>query len=425
MDYGVVSPKSRGRPPGRGRAKKPNRGGPVRQIMPADRAIADACRLVDEPSRLIAEAAASAWLGEAWLEAGLSERDPEAVLILGVVGRAHTKPTAHGYAAVQALRLIAPASEVKVLDEAIELLTADFPQPRWADAEAPAPVAAYVASDPWGSEQMLLVEYGGDDPHGLLAHVTYPGGTTVQKIGILEPASAQRWNELAGEDGIPMPIAEQPIEQVLGKLAEALRRTGMLWPKHDDPDYVDLRALAAARCVTAAVTDADWLEWEPISDDARAALLDDFARDSGLPEDTVARSVADCCIDYGDGYITGGVLAWSPGEVEMFLTDWLPRKVLLDPEQRAAVPAVTRTWVQFALTRAGVEQEWIDPVVAAVDEYAEDFALAYDDDSAWGPGKQIVADLLARGVDVTDKDQMEIAIREYNAEQLARRMLDE
>jgi hypothetical protein len=420
-----MSPKSRGRPPGRGRPKKPSRGRPVRQISRADRAIADARRLVDEESQLIAESAASAWLGDAWLGADIQEHDPESMLILGVVGRVHDKPSPHGYAAICALRLIAPADNVKVLDESIAMLGEDFPDPGWVGTDPPVPVAAYIASDPWGSEQMLLVEYGGGEPHGLLTHVTYPGGTTVQRIGVLDAGSAQRWTELTKGDAVPMPITEHPVEEVLAKLAEALRHTDMFWPKHTEPDYVDLRALASARCAAAGVTDQDAPDWEPISDADRATLLDDFARDSGLPDNDANRIVADCCVDYGDGYLAGGVLAWSPGEVELFLTDWLPRKVLLDREQRAAVPAVTRAWVQFALARAGVAQRWIDPVVAAVDEHAEGFAASYDDESAWGPGKQIVADLIARGVDITDKDQMEIAIREYNAEQLARRALDE
>jgi hypothetical protein len=96
-----VSPKSRGRPPGRGRPEQPSRGRPVRQSYPAGRAIADARRLVEEDSRLIAESAASAWLGDAWRGADIQERDPESMLILGVAGRVHDKPSLHGYAAVR------------------------------------------------------------------------------------------------------------------------------------------------------------------------------------------------------------------------------------------------------------------------------------------------------------------------------------
>jgi hypothetical protein len=417
-----MSPKSRGRPKGRGRPKKPNRSGPVRQIYPADRAISEARQLVEEESRLVAESMASGWLGEVWLASGVADRDEESTLILGVVGRAHNKPTPHGYAAVRALRLVSPAADVKVLDESIAMLGEDFADPSWVATEAPRPIAAYVAADPWGSTEILLVEYAGDDPHGLLAHVVHPGGTAILRLGILDPGSAQRWDEITRDAPIPMPLVERPIDEVLTKLAAALRRTMMTWPKNDDPDYVELQALAAARVAEVTVDSADW---EPISDAERASLIDDFFGRGGLPDDDANRIVADCCVDYGDGYIDGDVLAWSPEYVELFLLDWLPRKVLLSPEDRAAVPAVTRAWVQFALDRTGVDQQWIDPVVEVVDELAEDFAAAYDDDSAWGPAKAIVGDLVARGVDVADKDQMELAIREYNAEQLANRLLEE
>jgi hypothetical protein len=420
-----VSPKSRGRPQGRGKPKKSG-GGPVRPLTAVDRAIADAEHLEDEDSRLTAEVTASAWLGDAWVKSSELERDPESKLIAGVVGRAQSRPSPRIYNALHALRLIAPAGDVSAIDDAIAALSGHSPEPGWVGTEPPVPVAAYIASDPWGADQMLLIEYGGDEPHGLLAHVTYPGGTALEEIAILDPGAAERWDELTHDEPIPMPLVSHSIREVFVKLAQALRQTDMYWPKHDDPEYVELRSLVAARCAVAGLTeDEGWPEWEGISESDRASLLHDFVRASGLPDDTVTRSVADSCIDYGDGYIGAGVLAWSPDEVALFLTDYLPRKVLLDSEQRAAVPSVTKAWVQFALARAGVEQRWIDPVAEVVDQLAEQFFEEYDDDATWGPSKQIVADLIARGVDVTDKEQLETAISEYNAEQLARRMLEE
>lgn len=340
------------------------------------------------------------------------------MLYLGVVGRAHSRPSPQGYAAVHALRLVAPTTEHTLLDESIAMLGEDFPPPAWSAAPAPQPVAAYLASDPWGSEIGLLVEYGGDEPHGLLAQVTYPGGTVVQTIGLVEPGTAQGWNDRLDQDEIPMPIAECPIEDVAGKLMAALRYSASLWPKHDDDGYIDLRALAAARCAAVLTADEDGAgpEWEPISEADEAALIDAFIRESGLPDDPATRSVASLCVDYGDGYIDGGLLAWSPGEVELFMVDLLPRKAMLDAEQGAAVPAVTRAWVQFALARAGLEQRWIEPVVAAVDEFADELVEALDDESAWGPSKQVLMELVERGVDISDLEALEAGIAAYNDE---------
>ena len=168
-----------------------------------------------------------------------------------------------------------------------------------------------------------------------------------------------------------------------------------------------------------------WPEWEPLPDAERAALIEDFVSDAGLPDDDVTRSLADLFIDYGDGYLRAGPLSWSPGAVMLFLTDWVPRKVALDAEQRAELPEALRQWLRFALTRRGVAVEWIDPVVAEVDACLPEFEEAYDDESSWGPAKAVAAELAKRDVDLDDHAAVEQAIRALNAEQLARRLIED
>ena len=64
----------------------------------------DAPSIVSEDSALEVERWASGWLGAAWSTAVLGEREPEKILHLEVVGRASTRPSPHGLAAVAALR---------------------------------------------------------------------------------------------------------------------------------------------------------------------------------------------------------------------------------------------------------------------------------------------------------------------------------
>ena len=90
-------------------------------------------------------------------------------------------------------------------------------------------------------------------------------------------------------------------------------------------------------------------------------------------------------MDYGEGYIGAGHLCWSPGEVMLLLTDWLPRKTILDADQRTALPDVLRQWLRFALTQRGIDPDWIGPVVEAVDAYLAIFRDAFDDDNRLGP----------------------------------------
>jgi hypothetical protein len=114
-----------------------------------------------------------------------------------------------------------------------------------------------------------------------------------------------------------------------------------------------------------------------------------------------------------------------PDWVGIFLTDWLPRKTFLDPDQRAALPETLRRWLDFALRRRGVDPRWIEPVLAAVDTFLPEFLAALDDESSWGPAKQIAAELTARGVDPTDKAAVDAAIGELNAARLAQRLIEE
>lgn len=82
-----------------------------------------------------------------------------------------------------------------------------------------------------------------------------------------------------------------------------------------------------------------------------------------------------------------------------------------------------RRWLTFALTQQGIDRQWISPVVDAVDTFLPEFHDAFDDETTWGPAKQVAAALTERGVDLTDRHAVDDAIRQLNAEQLAHRLL--
>jgi hypothetical protein len=244
----------------------------------------------------------------------------------------------------------------------------------------------------------------------------------VEKLALLKPGAAAAWEQLRDSGEVPMPIVECPVADTLAELAHALRITDMTLPRQDDEDFVDLRALAWSRCRTYL---PEWSAQQPLGDADRDRLVDDFAADTTDADETVVRSLGEMFLDYGEGYMTSGPLCWSPAWVGLFLTDWLPRKAVLDAAQRAALPEMLRRWIRFALLRRGVAVEWITPVVEAVDTYLSEFTEAFDDTAAWGPAKQIAAELTARGVDLSDPETVDEAVRALNAERLARRLTGE
>jgi hypothetical protein len=256
-----------------------------------------------------------------------------------------------------------------------------------------------------------------------MAYIGEVGGTLVDKLALLEPQAAHAWEGTRGEGEVPMPLVEQDAGEVLADLAAALRLTDMTWPRQDDEDVVGLRALAWARCRDHL---PDWPEHRPLAVGERARVLDAF-RQVGAPvaeEAGTVRSLAELFLDYAENYLSRGPLCWSPGQVAVFLGDWLPRKTVLDQAHRTLLPDTLKRWVTFALTERGVPKPWIAPVVAAVEAHVPAFRAAFDDEEAWGPAQQVAAALAARGVDLTDHDAVEDAVRALNAERLARQLMD-
>jgi hypothetical protein len=409
-------PKSRGRYTGR-RAKKSVRRSP-RPVHPGDRVLRSATELTERGDLLFAEVWASGWLGEAWLNAALGDREAEQLRCTQVCARACASPSPHALAAVCAFARVAPPSEAGLLRETIDILTRTQPPPSWQPSPW-TPVAAWRATDVWDSERVLFIDFDGPTPHTLLAEIRRAGGIGVGKLALLEPGAAASWDSLREDDEAPMPLASAEVGDVLAELADALRSTDMTWPRNDDDDFVDHRALVWSRCRDHL---PEWPEHVGLTDTERDDLLDRFTHD--VDDDLVTRSLADLFLDYGEGYIISGPLHWSPTEVMLLLTDWLPRKAVLDPEQRAALAETLRRWVRFALTERAVDPAWIAPVIEAVDTFAPEFEAAFDDHTSWGPAKQIAAALTERGVDLTDREAVDQAVRALNAENLARRLID-
>lgn len=377
---------------------------------------------------LDAERLASGWLGDAWSAASLGDREPEKTLCLEVADRASTNPSPHGLAAVSALRRVAPESEHPLLDETIDLLTASQPPPQWSASPAFDAVRAWRAVDVYDSERVLFIEHTSGDPaasdHTLVAQILEAGGTVVAKLGVLRLGAAQSWESMREEGAPPMPIVEVPVAEALADLAGSMRLSDLLWPRNDDESFVDLRALAWARCRAHLPA---WPDVQPSADAERDELVEDFIAETGdgeLSEVDVVRSLAGLFLDFGDGYLHDRPLGWSPDTVALFLTDWLPRKAVLDGAERQALPEVLRRWLRFALVRRGVADEWITPVVDAVDVWLPDFEAAFDNEESWGPAKQVAAELAGRGIDLNDRDAVDNAIRALNAERLARRLTD-
>ncbi|HYN30823.1 MAG TPA: hypothetical protein VES95_13290 [Dermatophilaceae bacterium] len=372
-------------------------------------------------SRLAAQAVASAWLGEAWSKRSPGHRGAEAALVTALVGvaRRTRRPTA--YLALHALATI-PGDWREEVADALERAPEAAPVPAWATdpraATPELPTRARLWSDPWGSELTYLLDYEEPEPHQLLVPISTVGGTYVQTLVV---GHRDGWPP-EGSVGEQTLRGEVDPAEALAAVADAMWHTDLVWPPQDDVEYVLARSLVHWRA-SGRRTERDR---EPLPDTERRALLDDFAAAHG-PElgldPGIVEVASDTFVDFGEGYLVGGVLAWSPGEVERFLLHWVTRKVLLDDEAATAVPDVLRVWVAFALRRQGLAEEHIAPVVAAVDALRSDYDEARAPGNR-GPAAELMARMVEQGFDLDDPDAIAGAVAAYHAEQNARRVLD-
>jgi len=411
-----MSPKSRGWPKGRGRTPVHHRP-PVRELTDLDHLLHEAPGLRD-CDLLSAEAVASAWLGSAWQTRTLGQQAAEGDLVRAVVAATRGSRADAAYLALHALATIPHEDWQDDVAAALDAAPSDA-APAWAvDPHTRVPEAPYRAqrwSDPWGSNLIHLLRFTEPIEHSLIVNETTVGGRYVHVI------------EVGVQGAEPDPViddltaAEVDPDDALADIADALWQTDMYWPPQDDPDYTLTRALAHWRTRGHRRE----VEWEPLPDDERRRLIDDFAAEQAVEDDaSIVEVLADTFIDFGDGYLHGGVLAWNPGEVARFMLDWVHRKVLLEPECIDALPAVLAAWVRFALRRRGLAAEHIAPVVDAVAEVQDEFHDLSTEGGIGGPGKEILARVLAEGVDLHDRGAVDRVIGAYNAEQNARRLLE-
>lgn len=413
-----MSPKSRGRPVRRKARRTPGATATTTALSLERRALREARALLHPGANVVAaELFASFFLGQACARAELGDREPELALVRGVAEVVRRADPA-GAAALAAFRLVLPEAAAEI-DELLDEL--GQPLPGWAAATTPAPAAALLSEDPWGARQNWFIRYDEPSPHVLMASVMRPGGPEVDELTIALPEAPERYDEIRAEAFSP--LADVPVGQALAALREAVRSTGMMWPRSRSGSFVENRLLARRRIDAHADPEPSLEELfaeQPLPPEERSRLRAAFLAEQTEPAEAIDFLV-EVFLDYGAGYLGREPLRWSPADVILFLLDYVPRKVVLDEGDRTRLPALLADWVRFALARSGVEPRWIEPVLAAVQEHAEEFFETYAD--AAGPARQLLTRLTAEGVDLTDKDSVDAAVSRFNAEQLARRAL--
>jgi len=220
----------------------------------------------------------------------------------------------------------------------------------------------------------------------------------------------------------PQPHGDVKLERIAGGVAAgrihaAIELTDMTWDPPVSDDYSELRALALARAdeATGYVVPAELSEF-PYAERDRliAEFLSSPEGEGFAPESEEAHAVS-LAIGFCADYVDGRPLRWSPTVVELFMADWIPRKVLGDAELFARLPTALDAWVRFAGRKSSLPEWAIAATCEAIPDWRETMVCRSEDPAAAGPTKQFIAAAKASGIDLEDQTALDTFVAGWNA----------
>ncbi|MDL4775136.1 hypothetical protein [Actinomadura xylanilytica] len=312
-----------------------------------------------------------------------------------------------------------PRQAAKAERAALELMGRGVARPGWADRIGMVtPEECFVSRDVYDDQDSVVCTYtyGGAERHALVVLVDRNKAGAVRQHGDLSaraPSSGMvrdawvssqvdKLLDHCRREGRDNPLMR--FEQLDPRDTKAMLRSALaLTDETDDPpvneNFGSYHAFVRAR--VGVLPPGGRTPQPPMyGRDRRATIAARFLASSEA-EDLSDRSAASHCvdriIDYGCAHDFGRPLRVSPIKCEMFLLDWLPRKVLLSASEQEAVPHVLAAWVRWAGKRTGLPEEGVRATLDAVWDATAKFAEAYRDPSAFGLDRDLVDRLLPDG----------------------------
>ncbi|MFC3999144.1 hypothetical protein ACFOVU_24715 [Nocardiopsis sediminis] len=384
---------------------------------------------------LDAELGVSEMLGS-WWGRRMPGMDIEQRLAEGLIARAAGAGTPAGLALLAGIRILGISERQRALAETgvHELTERGVRRPAWADSLGRVhPVAAYVSGSGFADTDDIICVFrytGGEDDgegegeededgteHALIAVVDHNSGGILRDAWVttkVDRLLEHCRSAAAGGDPMATFTPLRPA-RARGLLEDALRRTDLALdgagerPSAAGPDSPGLisgslaahHALLRAR-VRALPRPSTRAPLRPVwRRDRRATLAARFlASDAAaeLSDSYAASRCVDHIIAYGCDVDGGRPMRVSPRKVEAFLLTWLPRRLILLPEEQEAMPHVLAAWIRWAGPRTGLPEVAVGATLDALWEATSAFTTSYLDLAAsFGLRQEVIRRLLPDG----------------------------
>ena len=362
---------------------------------------------------LEAELAASRIIGR-WSEMEIAgQSEPGNFLGQALIGYLETVGTDDALALAWGLGMVGRgASIVDTWQVSERMEAAGHQRPPWAGPASRARLeSAWVATDVFGDQDLLVgrFSYGGEGAHDVALLIDHNLLGMLKDIAV-HPASHRlraRWERM--RDIVVQDITDREFSD---RMDDALRLLDMTWlPQVKEGAHL-LRPLLDARRMFLPRPKP--LKRRAVSRAARDRLYREFRTSDQAASLGRTTDLARWAIDFAADY-QADPLRWSPIVIELFLADWLPGKVDLEPDEVEAMPDVLRAWVRFVGQKRGFQARHVTEMLAAVDAYESDFRAAMGDSSRFGFAKSLAMQMQDDGVDFTDDAAVQAWIADFNA----------
>jgi hypothetical protein len=355
-------------------------------------------------------------------ERAMPGADVEEVLVPGLVAALERRGGEGALATLRALAAVTRPEHGGLAHAAADrLAAAGLPEPAWVAhlGQARPTTAALISEGAFDDGAGVLVEFAtrGSQRHTVAVFIDHNLGGVVKHVLLAGPLADMRRDVEADDAEGGMAIRDLDFAEARSRVASALDALDHAYGPPIGERVVELRAFLEARLRTLPDGFELPADEAVLGPEERGALLADFL---AAPEgerwrfDDLAADVVELAIDFGSDYNHGGPLRWSPVVVDIFMTSWLPRKVLHQRAFFEQVPVVLADWVRYAGRRRGVPEPLVRGAVDNVATCRGPMLEAVDDPNARGAATALGIAALDAGVDLTDPDQLARFLEQYN-----------
>lgn len=191
----------------------------------------------------------------------------------------------------------------------------------------------------------------------------------------------------------------------------------------DDADAV-VQALELGESLAERVEELEAEAAAEAVDGLAAAAEAWFAVQGLAPDATQAGGFATGLMgDFRLHYLGGDLTGWTKEDLDLFLLDWVPRKVSLLAEEIDGFPQAVADALRFLGESGKLPARTAEALAGRTMRHAARFASAMSDPSLAGPAKSIFAAMSAEGVEIGNPEAMQTWLDDFNARPLEERDL--